>query len=424
MIGYQMGHRRLELAGRDGFVLPVVIFGLVIMSTLAVAALLTAGDEQKSAQAVLESASAFYAAEAGFNELWAAWPDTQVSGLEPGDTLDLGWQALDHGASYRAVVYRLDNGGQKMYQLTVEGRGGGPLGGQRMLGLTIAADPGGPGGAGTLPPWEGTGAITGRGGWAASGNVAGIDGHDSNPPNWDNCPADSMVDAPGVVWDDKSKVETGNGGQIKGVPPIVENPELADDDVYWQFGDLTFDDLVAMAAYTISNTGDMGFGTKPKTNFSGECVEPWSGSNWMGGVDYNMGSDNPSNPCYDYFPIVHLTGKNTLSGMSGGYAQGIFLVEGNFQLVQNARFRGLIIAKGCVTMGNGGSIYGAVLVDNTGGVSGCGGGGFMIGNASQSYWSSCAVRRTLENAGVDFGLGDEGEGFRLLGSRSFSEMLR
>ena len=423
---FGLRHVKSKLAERSGFVLPMAIFALVILSVMAVAALVTGDDEQRSAQAVRESAAAFYAAEAGLNAVWANWPDTLVSALEPGDSLDLGWQLHLDGSSYRPVILRLDNGsGQKLYDLTVEGRGAGPRGGQRVLSFSITAEssPGG-GGRSTLPPWGGTGAVTGRGGWAASGNMAGIDGHDHIPPSWNDCDTDSMQDAPGVVWDDKSKVMKGNGGQIKGEPPVVEDPNLAQDSVYWKFGDVTFDELVAMAEYTIENTGDMGFGTQAKTS-GGECLHPWQGSGFGTNYDVNLGSDNPSSPCYDYFPIVHLKGKNTLSGMSGGYAQGIFLVEGNFQLAQNARVRGIIIAKGCVTMGNSGSIYGAVLVDNTGGVSGCGGGGFMIGNASQSYWSSCAVGRTIENAGVDFNIGGDGEdNYVLVGSRAFGEMLR
>lgn len=420
MVGHQIGHARPEQAGRDGFVLPVVIFGLVIMSTLAVAALLTAGDEQKSARAVMESASAFYAAEAGFNELWAAWPDTQVLGLEPGDTLDLGWRALDHGASYRAVVYRVDNGGQKMYELTVEGRGGGPLGGQRMLGLTIAADAGAGGGASSLPPWSGVGAVTGRGGFSGAGNNSRVYGFDTRPSgstwNWDDhCEGDTL-DAAGVVWDDADNVMTGNGGEIYGNPPVQEDSDLSNDEHYWKFGDVTWDSLVSMAEYTIDNLS-IPFEGATKVS-DGQCVHPWSGSGW-GTTKYNFGSPKPDNACFDYFPIVYAKGQNSMMGRG----QGILIVDGHLDMA-SASWYGLIIVRGCLLQGNGGAIYGAVLVDHQS-VSGCGGMGFGTGNDSKVYWSSCAVQRTIEHAGVAFNHGDQGEeGFRLLGSRSFSEMLR
>jgi Tfp pilus assembly protein PilX len=57
--------------GRKGFVLPVVVFGLMLMSTLAVVAVLTAGDEQRSSRAMHESSQAFYAAEAGLQMTYA-----------------------------------------------------------------------------------------------------------------------------------------------------------------------------------------------------------------------------------------------------------------------------------------------------------------------------------------------------------------
>ena len=44
---------------RGGFVLPVVIFGLLIMGVVVVAAFHTAGDEQLSARAVRESSAAW-----------------------------------------------------------------------------------------------------------------------------------------------------------------------------------------------------------------------------------------------------------------------------------------------------------------------------------------------------------------------------
>ncbi len=135
---------RARLAHRDGFVIPMIIFALVVMGTVAVAAMLTAGDEQRASRAVHESGAAFYAAEAGLNQEWATWDDTLVAGLDPGDTLDLGWQTLDNGASYQAMIQRYDNdwsGMQTLFALTVEGRGAGPAGGQRVLSMALAATP-------------------------------------------------------------------------------------------------------------------------------------------------------------------------------------------------------------------------------------------------------------------------------------------
>ena len=70
-------------SGSDGFVLPVVIFAMVIMSTVVVASFVTAGDEHRSSRAVWESSEAFYAAEQGMNLAWASYDDSVVSALAP-----------------------------------------------------------------------------------------------------------------------------------------------------------------------------------------------------------------------------------------------------------------------------------------------------------------------------------------------------
>ncbi len=131
---------RTRLADRGGFVMPVVIFALMILGTVGIAALLTANDEQRSSRAVRESGVAFYTAEAGYNKVLANWPDSLADLLVPGDSLDLGWETLDNGASFRAMIYRFDNGAaQEIYGMVVEGRGAGPLGGQRTVALAGTA---------------------------------------------------------------------------------------------------------------------------------------------------------------------------------------------------------------------------------------------------------------------------------------------
>ena len=45
-----------------------------------------------------------------------------MTALNPGDSLDLGWQDLPNKAAYRAVIHRLDNGGLQEYNVVVQGR--------------------------------------------------------------------------------------------------------------------------------------------------------------------------------------------------------------------------------------------------------------------------------------------------------------
>ena len=114
---------------RKGFVLPSVIFAITIMSVIVVVALNTASDERRASRATRESTLAMYAAEAGLRQTYGAWPSTAVKALNPGDSLDLGWQNLSNKAAYRTVIHRLDKGGLQEYNVIVQGRRTGPTAG-------------------------------------------------------------------------------------------------------------------------------------------------------------------------------------------------------------------------------------------------------------------------------------------------------
>ena len=57
-----------RVAGREGFVLPAVVFALAIMGVLAVASLRTADDEHRPSRALRESRAALSTAGAGARE--------------------------------------------------------------------------------------------------------------------------------------------------------------------------------------------------------------------------------------------------------------------------------------------------------------------------------------------------------------------
>src|SRR5688572_14443198 len=95
---------------RRGFALPTVMFGVAIMSVVAVAAITSATDERRSSRATREATLALYAAEGGLRQVYGSWPSAAVKALNAGDSLDLGWTSLPNNASYRAVIHRLDKG--------------------------------------------------------------------------------------------------------------------------------------------------------------------------------------------------------------------------------------------------------------------------------------------------------------------------
>lgn len=112
----------MRAVNRSGFVLPSVIFAITIMSVIVVAALSTASDERRASRATRESTLAMYAAEAGLRQTYGAWPSAAVKALNPGDSLDLGWQNLPNKAAYRSVIHRVDKGGLQEYTVVVQGR--------------------------------------------------------------------------------------------------------------------------------------------------------------------------------------------------------------------------------------------------------------------------------------------------------------
>jgi hypothetical protein len=117
---------------RRGFVLPTVVFAVAIMSIIVVASLATSSDERRASRAVRESTLAEYVADAGLRQTYGAWPVAAVKALNPGDSLDLGWQSLPNSGNagkYRAVIHRVDGGGLQEYDVVVQGRRTGLNGG-------------------------------------------------------------------------------------------------------------------------------------------------------------------------------------------------------------------------------------------------------------------------------------------------------
>ena len=130
---------------RDGFAMPVVLFAMVIMSVLAVAAIDSSVDQQRSSAAVRRSGESFYAAESGLYAVVAEWNDTAstldstAKALSSGGTLDLGWDTLPSGASYHAQVIRLNDGGDDMFLLSVRGRDAGAAAGGRDVSMLVTS---------------------------------------------------------------------------------------------------------------------------------------------------------------------------------------------------------------------------------------------------------------------------------------------
>jgi hypothetical protein len=119
--------RSVKRYGRDrrGFVLVLIIFAMVVMTIFAVASIRTGADARRSGWASRGSVDALYTAEGGLRTTLGNWPTTSIAAMNPGDSLNMGWQTLPNRATYRTVIHRVDLGGSnvaKLYRVIVQAR--------------------------------------------------------------------------------------------------------------------------------------------------------------------------------------------------------------------------------------------------------------------------------------------------------------
>jgi len=383
---------RKSIAGRDAFVLPVVIFTIVIMGVIAVAALRTSDDGRRASAAMRAAGGAFYAAESGVYRVLGEWTDTtntldsSVQALADGDSLMLPPDTLANGASYVPKIFRLSGGTQPMYLLTVTGNGAGSRGGKRLLSLVLTS---------SIDVSDFASASVALGGGTTelvSDPTTTINGNDTPPAGWDCPPPGPSL--PGVASD---VTQTQGSGTILGDPPILLDPTI-DASTFTEFGGVTYAEMVAMA---------------DKVYAPGASPDPSpsvTGTNCNTGVQDNWGDPlNPNAPCGDYFPIIHFQGDVEFND-TGSVGQGILLVDGNFAVGGgDFAFYGLIMIQGKCVFEYGSSVYGAVL---------CATGGGEIGDDAAINYSSCALADALTQAGVTQAYGPVVEP---LGSRAWSE---
>jgi hypothetical protein len=140
---------------------------------------------------------------------------------------------------------------------------------------------------------------------------------------------------------------------VDGVPVGWDNDPGIDEDTFTQFGDLSWEDLVAMA--TLSFPGNTTFNGTAPSFVNGSCNYADS-NNWGDPV-------NPYSACGSYFPIIYIDGYARVQ--SNSFGQGILLVGGDLDLRGSFTFHGLIITQGTfMTQGSGHRILGGVLARN------------------------------------------------------------
>lgn len=352
-----------------GFALPITLFALMIVGVLATSSFYIARQEIRISIASANAGVALYLAEEGLSQALDGWSMAEAQSMAPWTTRTVAGM-LPYGI-WSVDITRMT---ERLFLLESSGtviQGGAVLSGAsrrvssavRIFSAEIAPNA----------------AMTTRGPTTISGG-AQVRGEDDVPPGWSTFCPNPLTDKPGLLTDNAGQVSLLGGANITGVPEIEEDPTISDA-TFTTFGELEWDQLVAMADIHIPS-GTIN-GTGPDSTLAGGCIT----SNPL-----NWGSPlNPNGACGDYFPIIHAAAP-FLRIQSGGVGQGILLVDGDLDLRGGFVFHGIVIVQGNFeTQGSGNRIFGGVMASNV---------NFelqsLAGTSVVSY-SSCAVERAILN---------------------------
>ena len=349
-----------------GIALPMAIFALVVIGGMVAGSFFIATQEQAVGRNSVRLQQAFSAAEEGAQLQMANWESATYNAMIVGDSVTFSGTLSTGTGWYRGSIRRLSD---MMFLVRSEGFNRDSTTRQQ-LGLLAR-----------LRPIE----VTVRSALATTGTTdlrgsSLVSGHDVNPPDTEGC--DLGASLPGVTT---SGTITGNCGTdcIEGSDPKVDYDPTLTNDSLLTFGDLTFDDLEALATVTYTSTSATGQQVEPSVTADGRC----NTSNWR-----NWGEPHVSggvDACRDHFPIIYITGSLKVTGVRG---QGILVVDGDLDVSGDLEFYGVIIVRGNLRAATGTPLLNGTIV--------AGGGtdleplNTVAGNPTVRY-SSCSVTRAL-----------------------------
>jgi hypothetical protein len=364
---------RQSMQRREGFALAVAIFAIVVIGGIVAGAFFASNQDYKIGRNTLLQERALAASEYGLNQTIAQWDVATNTSLAVGATTApkiFSLTAQTGGTADQATV-RLTRLSDLTFWVVSEGQvGTGVASGARKRTSSILKL--------YVPQINILGALTVRGALKIGGSSS-INGNDVPPAGWAcNAPKPSK---PGIAAGDASQITT-SGCSVSGTdyscvtgsPDVKTDPLATKDSTYFEFGGVSWNDLVASANFRISGSPRPA----PSYNADGTCNKGDQG-NWG---DVNR---NPLLPgkCEGYFPIIYSPGD---IDFQGGKGQGILLVEGDLKVTGGFEFYGPVIVKGkLVTSGTGGHFNGGVMAANVEFAQNS-----VLGDALINY-SSCAV---------------------------------
>lgn len=356
-----------------GIALAVAVFALVVIGALVAGTFFAGRLEQRTGLNTMFAAQSFELAEAGATEVLANWAPATFNALAPGTDTILPPVVLAPLQVYTPTVTRLT---QSLYFVRATGQrldADGSVLAERTTGqLARLAVP-------VVSP--GAAMVSGRA--VRVNSLARLTGEDQVPTGWaGHCSftADTVaaVRAANIVVD---STNCSGSTCLVGLPPVLGPDSTVTSSLFTDFGGISFDELAAMAEKVVAGSVTPG----PSLTGTGECdrADP---DNW-GEPLTGLGADQ----CFEYFPIVYAPGDLQLAG---GRGQGILLVQGRLNMRGNAEFYGLIVVQEEMETEISPQIYGAVMArEDSSGFS-------NLTGTTQVFYSSCAIRRALQQAGI------------------------
>ncbi len=368
-----------RLADKGGFALAMAVFALVVLAAIVAGGYFSASQEFQIGRGMKSITASFYAGESGINDVLEKWDPLVYNALAPGDSVTIGPIALEGGGNYSATVTRVGTAAdsvKRYFYIEAVGRPPAPTRGERRQAVIVRT---------RVPQLCCAAAITGVDSvyMGVGGGSKKIDGNNTGvlPAGWaaacTDFPADSVA---GVRTPDPSLVD--DPTKVAGTPNVFTDASIDRTNVL-NLGDMTYAELIDYADHTF--VGDTAFGNSVPSIKDGECDRS-DPNNWGAPT-------NASHLCFNYFPIIHVTGNLVLSG--AGTAQGILLIGDNddadIRISGPFEFYGLIFTMDDLELTGTVDVYGGAFVAEH----------VVIGGTQpRLYYDKCVIERAIRGSAL------------------------
>ena len=351
---------------RSGFALPAAIFSVVLVSVLVAGALFVATEELRAGRGDGADQRALAAAEWALQRAILTW-DARRNITQPvGRTDTLMTEYAAPNDTLVVLATRLQRRSVWITATATRGGDGPGIPARHTVGASLRL---------VDTPFPPPAALTSGGAVLVDGGV--VDGRAAGPSGDSTTTCTASASAAGIRVPDVSRVTcplcaTSPGSGVFGLPPIDSSG--VPDSTYAAVVDATIASLVRRASIDLPG-GTMA----PRPTVANALCDLTDPFNW--------GDPGGTSPCVNWLPVVHMRGSVVLSAGSAG--QGILVVDGSVRVEGGARFVGVVLARGEVTVtGPGAEIAGAVFA-----APGGAGATSRITDGGAIRFEPCAVQR-------------------------------